>query len=85
MLLQQWDVEAENEQCVLVKIHDDVDIENLELTLINEVRIPIIKVKVESREMHICSPTEKPMFCQLGNSVKYVKGSGSKSYLIKNV
>ena len=85
MLLQQWHVEAENEQCVLVTIEDGVDIENLEITLINEVRIPIIKVKVESREMHICSTTERPMFCQLDNSVKYVKGSGSKSYLVKNV
>lgn len=85
MLFEQWHVEAENDHCVLIKINDDVDIKELELTLINDVRTPILKVKVTTRELHICSETEKPMFCQLGNSVKYVKGSGSKSYQVSNV
>lgn len=85
MLFEQWQVEAENDNCVLIKINDDVDITNLEVTLINDVRTPILKLKVESRELHICSATEKPMFCQLGNSVKYVKGSGTKSYSMTNV
>jgi hypothetical protein len=80
MLLEQWRVEAESDECVLVTINPDVELEGLELTLINDVRTPILKLKVNSREIHICSHTEKPMFCQLGNSVKYVKGSGSKSY-----
>jgi hypothetical protein len=80
MLLEQWNVEAESDECVLVTINPDVELEGLELTLINDVRTPILKLKVNSREIHICSHTEKPMFCQLGNSVKYVKGSGSKSY-----
>ena len=80
MLLEQWNVEAESDECVLVTINPDVELEGLELTLINDVRTPILKLKVNSREIHICSHTDKPMFCQLGNSVKYVKGSGSKSY-----
>jgi hypothetical protein len=80
MLLEQWNVEAESDECVLVTINPGVELEGLELTLINDVRTPILKLKVNSREIHICSHTEKPMFCQLGNSVKYVKGSGSKSY-----
>lgn len=80
MLLEQWNVEAESDECVLVTINPDVELEGLELTLINDIRTPILKLKVNSREIHICSHTEKPMFCQLGNSVKYVKGSGSKSY-----
>jgi len=84
MLLEQWNVEAESDECVLVTINPGVELEGLELTLINDVRTPILKLKVNSREIHICSHTEKPMFCQLGNSVKYVKGSGSKSYQ-KNV
>ncbi len=82
MLLEQWQVEAESDECVLVTINPDVELEGLELTLINDVRTPILKLKVNSREIHICSHTEKPMFCQLGNSVKYVKGSGSKSYQV---
>lgn len=85
MLLEQWNVEAESDECVLVTINPDVELEGLELTLINDVRTPILKLKVNSREIHICSHTEKPMFCQLGNSVKYVKGSGSKSYQETNV
>lgn len=34
----------------------------------------------EDVDLHICSHTEKPMFAQLGNSVKYVKGSGKSMY-----
>lgn len=82
ILSNQWDVEAESDECVLIKINSDVDLDGLELTLISDVRQPILKLKVNSTEIHICSHTEKPMFCQLGNSVKYVKGSGSKSYQV---
>lgn len=80
MLSKEWQVVAESDECVLVTINDDVDIEGLELTLISDVRIPIIKIKINSREIHICSQTEKPMFAQIGNSVKYVKGSGKAMY-----
>lgn len=80
MLGKEWHVVAESDECVLVTISDDVDLEGLELTLISDVRIPIVKLKVNSREIHICSHTEKPMFAQLGNSVKYVKGSGKSMY-----
>ena len=80
MLGKEWKVVAESDECVLVTISDDVDLEGLELTLISDVRIPIVKLKVNSREIHICSHTEKPMFAQLGNSVKYVKGSGKSMY-----
>jgi hypothetical protein len=80
MLGKEWQVVAESDECVLVTINEDVDIENLELTLISDIRIPIVKLKVNSREIHICSHTEKPMFAQLGNSVKYVKGSGKSMY-----
>jgi hypothetical protein len=80
MLAKEWQVVAENDECVLVTIDDDVSLDGLELTLINDVRTPILKLKVNSREIHICSHTEKPMFAQLGNSVKYVKGSGKSMY-----
>lgn len=80
MLNNKWKVEAESDECVLVTIDDDVSLDELELTLINDVRTPIVKLKVNTREIHICSHTEKPMFAQLGNSVKYVKGSGKSMY-----
>lgn len=80
MLNSDWDVIAETEECVLVTISDSVSIDNLELVLISDTRQPIVKLKVNSREIHICSHTEKPMFAQLGNSVKYVSGSGKSMY-----
>jgi hypothetical protein len=75
-----WEVIAETDECVLVTINEDVPLEGLELTLINDVRTPIVKLKVNAREIHICSHTEKPMFAQIGASVKYVKGSGKSMY-----
>jgi len=80
MLLSKWDVVAETEQCVLVTIDEDVDLTNLELTIIDEFRIPVIKLKVNTRDISICLQTGKPMFAQLGNSVKYITGSGKNSY-----
>jgi len=80
MLGNEWEVVAESDECVLVTIDDEVNIEGLELILISDVRIPIVKLKINSREIHICSHTEKPMFAQIGNSVKYVKGSGKSMY-----
>lgn len=82
MISNEWQVIAESDECVLVTISEDVDITGLELTLISDTRTPIVKLKVTSREIHICSHTEKPMFAQLGNSVKYVKGSGKSMYQV---
>jgi hypothetical protein len=80
MLGKEWSVVAETDECVLVTIDDSVSLDGLELTLINDVRIPIIKLKINSREIHICSHTNKPMFAQIGNCVKYVEGSGKSMY-----
>jgi hypothetical protein len=80
MLSTEWSVVAESDECVLVQIGEDIDLTDLELTLISDTRTPIVKLKVNMREIHICSHTEKPMFAQLGNSVKYVKGSGKSMY-----
>lgn len=80
MNANDWEVIAETDECVLVTINEDVPLDELELTLINDVRTPIVKLKVNTREIHICSHTEKPMFAQLGSSVKYVKGSGKSMY-----
>ena len=80
MLSKDWKVEAESDECVLVTIEDHVVLDGLELTLISDTRTPIVKIKLNSRELHICSHTEKPMFAQIGNSVKYVEGSGKSMY-----
>ena len=80
MLSTEWNVVAESDECVLVQIGEDIDLTDLELTLISDTRTPIVKLKVNMREIHICSHTEKPMFAQLGNSVKYVSGSVKSMY-----
>ena len=80
MLSTEWNVVAESDECVLVQIGEDIDLTDLELHLISDTRTPIVKLKVNMREIHICSHTEKPMFAQLGNSVKYVRGSGKSMY-----
>lgn len=80
MKLQDWTVKIENGNCVHVYINEDQNIEGLEFTLINDTRIPIMKMKVTNHEIYICSQIEKPMFAQLGNCVKYVDGSGTEYY-----
>ena len=44
----------ESEHCIRIKINEEVDIENLEITLINDVRIPISTSKIESKDFSIC-------------------------------
>ena len=81
-----WDVNAQGSECVHITIKENVDIENMELVLLNDVRVPIVKMKLNSREIDICTHTEKPMFAQIGHSVKYVNGSGDVYYndIVKN-
>ncbi len=85
VLSHQWNVVADGDECVIVNINNDVELDVLELVLISDVRQPILRMKVSTREIYLCSHTEKPMFCQLGDSVKYVKGSGKKTYQNTNV
>jgi len=70
----------ESEHCIRIKINEEVDIENLEITLINDVRIPISTSKIESRDFSICCNSEKPTFARILETVKYVEGSGDESY-----
>ena len=80
LMLSKWDVVAETEQCVLVTINEDIDLNNLELTIIDEFRVPVVTIKVNNREISLCLQTTKPMFAKLGDSVKYITGSGKESY-----
>lgn len=80
MNFDEWNVVAENDECVHITIKENIDINGLELVLLNETRTPIIKMKINTRNINICTHTEKPMFAQIGHSVKYVKGSGGDFY-----
>jgi hypothetical protein len=66
--------------CVHVVINEDVSIEGLEFKLLDDERKVINSMKVNSREIYLCVSLAKPEFVQLGDSVKYVDGSGKEVY-----
>ena len=80
MKQKDWCVQAEGDECVHITISEDVLLTDMDLVLLNETRTPIIKMKVNTREIFLCCHTEKPMFVQIGHSVKYVTGSGGDFY-----
>lgn len=66
--------------CVHVVINKDVSIDNLEFKLLDDERKIINSMLVNNREIYLCVSLAKPEFVQLGDSVKYVSGSGSEYY-----
>lgn len=66
--------------CIHVIINDNVPIDNLVFRLLDEDRKPIAVTKVASREIYLCTSLAKPEFAELGDSVKYVEGSGKEFY-----
>jgi len=77
---KDWCVQAEGNECVHITINEDVLLTDMELVLLSETRTPIIKMKVNNRDIFLCCHTENPMFVQIGHSVKYVTGSGADFY-----
>lgn len=75
-----WTVIADGENCVHIVIEETIDIDGLDLVLLSDTRTPIVKMKITTRDIHICTHTNKPMFAQIGHSVKYVMGSGHEYY-----
>jgi hypothetical protein len=80
MKLHDWDVYTEGDDCVHITIKEDVELEDVDLVLLSETRTPIIKMKLNSRVIFLCCHVEKPMFVQIGHSVRYVSGSGGGFY-----
>jgi len=80
MNLKDWKVKATDSDCVQVNISETADIKDTMLTLFDENRIPLVKMKVESREIYLCCHVERPMFIQVGDSVQYVDGSGYAAF-----
>ena len=75
-----WSVSADGDECVHITINENIDITNMELVILSDTRTPIIKMRVNSHGIHICTHTNRPMFAQIGHSVKYVVNSGSEYY-----
>lgn len=78
-----WTVKTETkdgETCVHAHISPEVNIENLDFTIMDENRIPILTMKVNNHEIYFCTSIGKPMFAKLGDCVRYVDGTGSEIY-----
>lgn len=80
MIRDKWTVKRENDNCVHAHIDESVDITDLEFSLINDLRQKILTMKVTSHEVYVCSELARPTYAQLGDSMKYVDGSGSEYY-----
>ena len=80
MTLKDWDVQIQENDCLHITINEDVDLKDMDLVLLNETRTPILKMKINSRDIVLCCHTENPVFAQIGHSVKYVLGSGNDFY-----
>ena len=78
--LEDWTVKAIDEKCVEIIINDNVDISGLSLKLIDENRATILKLFITSHKISLCSYTNKPVYAQLDDCVKYVEHSGCDTY-----
>ena len=78
--ITDWTAKVEGVDCIHVKINDNVNIDDIELTLISENRVPIFTVPINAREIFIKSEVDMPMFIQIGQSVHFVEGSGGDFY-----
>ena len=78
-----WTVKTEikdEHTCVHAHILPEVNIDNLDFTIMDENRIPILTMKVTSYEIYFCVSFSRPMFAKLGDCVRYVDGSGAELY-----
>lgn len=83
MIFSDWQVIGEvneKESCIRVTINKDIEIKDLKLSLIDEERKLITRMDVNSHEIYFCISIGNLIFAQLGDSVKYVSGSGDDSY-----
>lgn len=80
MRLSDWTLDVEDGNCVHVHINDGVPLEGLELAIVNETRAKVLRMKVTDREIYVCTPLERPMYVDLGGSMKYISGSGFELY-----
>jgi hypothetical protein len=77
---KSWKAIAVSKECIDIIIDEDIDLSDLGLTILNENRLPIFKLKLTAHTTSFCLPSGKPMFAQIANFVKYVEGSGHSYY-----
>jgi hypothetical protein len=83
-LSTDWSATATAKNCVIVKINDDLSIEDIKLKVLGENRQILLDMKPASREISICTYTGTPTFVELvspfGTSIQYVENSGTDRY-----
>ena len=86
MLNKDWSLKTEENKdkgtCIHIIINEDVSIEGLVFKLLDEERKIITETQVVSRDICMCVSLSTPEFVQIGDSVKYVDGSGVDFYNI---
>lgn len=80
MKQESWSVSADGPNCVKVVIDPSIDLTGLEIKLINDLRQPFMKQKLESHTLTLCSSIDMPVYAQIADSMKYVSGSGDAYY-----
>lgn len=75
MIVSDWEAHAISHEIVVVTIKDNVDISDLTISVLNENRSHLVKMKVPSRHFEIHVDITGPSFAQLGDSVQYIKNS----------
>jgi hypothetical protein len=80
---EDWNASGKD-GCVHVVISEKINIEGSKLKFLGKDREPLIEMKLNYREVHICMQIGNPLFVELhtkgGVSVRYVTGSGQDFY-----
>jgi hypothetical protein len=81
--MEDWNATGKD-GCVHVQISEKINIEEGKLRFLGKDREPLIEMKLNSRDIHICMQIGNPIFVELhtkeGVSVRYVTGSGYDLY-----
>ncbi len=81
---KDWSLKVEENKelgtCIHININDGVVIDGLMFELLDDERKIITSMKVLNKEIYLCVSLAKPEFAKLGDSVKYVDGSGKEFY-----
>jgi hypothetical protein len=83
-LSTDWSAVAAAKNCIIVKISEELSIEDLKMKVLGENRQILLDMKPSTREISICTYTGTPTFVELvspmGTSVQYVENSGAERY-----
>jgi len=84
MKIQDLQVEATGDNCLIIKISKSVDLVGAKFKILGPSRNTIVIGDVSINEFEICTPTIEPTFVEIitksGTVVRYVNKSGKSTY-----